>query len=300
MKIAALVLGLGILAWSGLARAQDCVPKCRTGYSCAAGKCVPACNPPCAANELCSPQGQCVSACNPGCASGEVCTPQGQCVSACNPPCAAGEACNASGQCVAQAAAAPTAAPPAPAPAPAPAAAQPAPPPAAGAPAQRAGFLQAGALIGRYDYSGEQDDGDSVEGSGMTYGVEAAGGLQMSPKLRVGAGLQFFSMPDPEGSVGDGPTETAETGKGGVVGAYLAWGGDGGLLIDGILGYGGSGTEDAFGGWGPGLFPGVGYQSAGPFRFSIVGRLYVLSTSAESGESGTFTGFQAIASIGSF
>ncbi|MBE7485398.1 MAG: hypothetical protein HS104_36205 [Polyangiaceae bacterium] len=154
-------------------------------------------------------------------------------------------------------------------------------------------------LIGRYSYSGEWDNGDSIEGSGMAYGVEAAGGLQTSPKFRVGAGLQFFSMPDPEGTR-NGQSANTDTGKGGVVGAYLAWGGNGGLLVDGIFGYGGSGTEDAFGGWGPGLFPGIGYQAAGPLRFTIGGRFYVMATEADSGESGTFTGFQVVASMGSF
>lgn len=153
-------------------------------------------------------------------------------------------------------------------------------------------------MIGRFSYSGEQDDGDEVEGSGLIIGVEASGGLQLSPKLRLGAGVQYFSMPSPEGEK-NGESVTVDTGKGGVFGAYLAWGGSGGLLVDGIVGYGGSGTEDAFGGWGFGLFPGIGYQSAGPVRFAIVGRVYAISTSAEH-ESGTFTGFQAVASVGSF
>jgi hypothetical protein len=44
-------------------------------------------------------QGTCVSACNPACAANEVCTSAGECVSRCNPPCAAGEACGADGAC---------------------------------------------------------------------------------------------------------------------------------------------------------------------------------------------------------
>jgi len=36
-----------------------CVPACRTGYVCVDGRCVMACNPPCAAEERCTAQGEC-------------------------------------------------------------------------------------------------------------------------------------------------------------------------------------------------------------------------------------------------
>lgn len=161
------------------------------------------------------------------------------------------------------------------------------------------GFLQAGALIGRFSYSGKWDNGVSIEGSGLIVGVEAAGGLQISPKFRVGAGVQYFSLPSPEGTK-DGKSVSGDAGKGGLFGAYLAWGGDGGLLVDGLAGYGGLGTTDQFGGWGPGLFPGIGYQSTGPIRFSVMGRFFVMPTSSDSGESGTATGVEAVASLCSF
>lgn len=301
MRIVSRVVGvaalLGSMLVGGAGQAQECQPTCRAGYVCATGRCVSACNPPCALGESCSPQAECVSACNPACTGGEQCSPQGECVSNCNPPCASGELCTASGEC--QASTLAPAAPFAQAPGFAPGEPQPG---ATGGPASsagRAGFLQAGALVGRFSYSGTYDSGASLEGSGMIVGVEAAGGVQLSPKFRVGAGLQFFSMPSPDGTV-DGESQSPDTGKGGVVGVYLAWGGDSGLLIDGIAGYGGSGADSQFGGWGPGLFPGIGYQSSGPVRFSILGRAYVMPTSSESGESGTFSGFQVVAALGAY
>ncbi len=36
-----------------------CVPACRAGYVCVDGRCVMACNPPCAAEERCTAQGEC-------------------------------------------------------------------------------------------------------------------------------------------------------------------------------------------------------------------------------------------------
>lgn len=156
-------------------------------------------------------------------------------------------------------------------------------------------------MLGRFSYSGSYDSGTSLEGSGALFGVEAAGGLQMSPTFQLGAGLQYFRLPSPDGSK-DGVSQSVDTGRGGVVGVYVAWGGNAGLLVDGIAGWGGMGTDDQFGGWGPGLFPGIGYQSGGPFRYSIVGRVFVMPTSAssDSGESGTFSGFQVVASLGSY
>ncbi|MFT3841157.1 MAG: hypothetical protein QM723_29465 [Myxococcaceae bacterium] len=64
-----------------LSPAAECVPKCRSGYSCQAGACV--------------------AACTPACRSGTVCV-KGACVSACNPPCGKGERCLDSGECAAQ------------------------------------------------------------------------------------------------------------------------------------------------------------------------------------------------------
>jgi len=40
---------------------QKCVPQCRAGYVCAEGKCVSACNPPCASDESCTAAGACVA-----------------------------------------------------------------------------------------------------------------------------------------------------------------------------------------------------------------------------------------------
>ena len=87
------------------------------GFICHQGTCISACNPACAANELCSPAGECVSACNPVCAANELCSPQATCVSACNPACAQGQTCTSTGECVASAAPPPAFAPgPGPAP----------------------------------------------------------------------------------------------------------------------------------------------------------------------------------------
>jgi hypothetical protein len=36
-----------------------CLPACRSGYTCIAGRCVSACNPPCDAGEFCTRAGQC-------------------------------------------------------------------------------------------------------------------------------------------------------------------------------------------------------------------------------------------------
>jgi hypothetical protein len=37
-----------------------CFPKCRSGYLCHEGACITGCNPPCAADERCTPEGECV------------------------------------------------------------------------------------------------------------------------------------------------------------------------------------------------------------------------------------------------
>ncbi|MDB4975948.1 MAG: hypothetical protein JWN48_4289 [Myxococcaceae bacterium] len=39
---------------------DQCVPLCRSGYTCLSGQCVSACNPICPANQTCTPAGQCV------------------------------------------------------------------------------------------------------------------------------------------------------------------------------------------------------------------------------------------------
>jgi hypothetical protein len=42
-----------------------CVPRCRTGHTCVQGHCVPACDPPCSADERCTAQGECEGAADP-------------------------------------------------------------------------------------------------------------------------------------------------------------------------------------------------------------------------------------------
>lgn len=37
-----------------------CVPRCRSGYTCNDGSCVSACNPPCAAGDICDASGECL------------------------------------------------------------------------------------------------------------------------------------------------------------------------------------------------------------------------------------------------
>ncbi len=59
---------------------EPCVPACRVAQICVRGRCVSACNPPCADNEACTPKGLCVSACNPPCPAGEKCVAGGRCV----------------------------------------------------------------------------------------------------------------------------------------------------------------------------------------------------------------------------
>jgi hypothetical protein len=43
------------------ARADDCLPACRSGYVCVQATCVSACNPPCADTERCTEAGECVA-----------------------------------------------------------------------------------------------------------------------------------------------------------------------------------------------------------------------------------------------
>jgi hypothetical protein len=42
------------------AASDQCLPACRTGYTCLGGQCVSACNPICPAGEMCTAQGQCI------------------------------------------------------------------------------------------------------------------------------------------------------------------------------------------------------------------------------------------------
>ena len=44
-----------------VAAGPACYPECRGGYGCAAGRCVPACNPPCGSSERCTPAGTCAA-----------------------------------------------------------------------------------------------------------------------------------------------------------------------------------------------------------------------------------------------
>lgn len=41
------------------ARAQSCVPTCRTGFVCSAGRCISACNPACPTSYACTAEGTC-------------------------------------------------------------------------------------------------------------------------------------------------------------------------------------------------------------------------------------------------
>lgn len=74
------LLGLFLGAPPASAQAPACFPECRPGFLCHNGQCVSACNPPCAANEICTPQATCVSVCNPACPAGQACAAGGRCV----------------------------------------------------------------------------------------------------------------------------------------------------------------------------------------------------------------------------
>jgi hypothetical protein len=98
---------------------SQCTPKCRRGYECKHGECLPICSPVCGPGFLCTSGGACVrtdapapvqpssnsgwgaggSQCLPSCRTGYLCV-GGQCVSACNPICGAGEMCTERGECV--------------------------------------------------------------------------------------------------------------------------------------------------------------------------------------------------------
>lgn len=98
---------------------SQCTPKCRRGYECKHGECLPICSPVCGPGFLCTAGGTCVrteapppvqpssnsgwgaggSQCLPSCRTGYLCI-SGQCVSSCNPICGAGEMCTERGECV--------------------------------------------------------------------------------------------------------------------------------------------------------------------------------------------------------
>jgi hypothetical protein len=100
---------------------SQCTPKCRRGYECQHGECLPICSPACGPGFLCTSGGTCVRTdapepvpqssgsgwggssnggqCLPSCRAGYLCL-SGQCVSACNPICSAGEMCTERGECV--------------------------------------------------------------------------------------------------------------------------------------------------------------------------------------------------------
>jgi hypothetical protein len=107
--------------WESSETSLQCEPKCRSGFQCNHGECVPLCTPECGAGFMCTSGGVCVRSapppprqtpppegelitdldgCMPDCRSGYVCV-QRQCVSACNPLCPEGQVCTADGQCIA-------------------------------------------------------------------------------------------------------------------------------------------------------------------------------------------------------
>lgn len=108
----------GASDWDGSGSDSECVPRCRGGYECRYGECLPVCTPACGPGYLCTAGGTCVrteapppvhsstptwgsqnARCLPSCRSGYVCL-GGQCVSACNPICPPGEMCTEQGECV--------------------------------------------------------------------------------------------------------------------------------------------------------------------------------------------------------
>ncbi len=133
-------------------------------------------------------------ACAPACREGFTCL-QGKCVTACNPPCAAGERCTADLRCLpAETLAqpvrpAPVAPPPPPPSAPAPA---PAPPPTPAPAGEHRGYqigLAAGALFpGTIDF-----DAGSVDTSSGLVGRLSAD-VQVAPRFGVGAYLLVASF----------------------------------------------------------------------------------------------------------
>jgi hypothetical protein len=106
--------------WQRNPEEESCTPRCRAGYECTQGECLPVCSPPCGPGTLCSSGGTCVrteplapppvrywgtqdtrspNACVPTCRRGFSCE-EGQCVSRCNPACSIGERCSARRECV--------------------------------------------------------------------------------------------------------------------------------------------------------------------------------------------------------
>ena len=77
----------------------DCSPRCKLGFDCVNGACVPMkCEPACRGGFTCV-EGECKSECDPECRSGFVCI-HGECKSPCNPPCASNERCTEAHECV--------------------------------------------------------------------------------------------------------------------------------------------------------------------------------------------------------
>lgn len=117
-KSAAHAQDTGASDWGGGPVEDVCRPRCRSGYECRHGECLPVCSPACGPGYLCTAGGTCVRTdapapvqsqspgwgtssgqCLPSCRVGYVCI-SGQCVSACNPVCSAGEVCTERGECV--------------------------------------------------------------------------------------------------------------------------------------------------------------------------------------------------------
>jgi hypothetical protein len=317
----AAMIALGVLVVPLRAQAQECVPQCRTGYTCAGGQCVKACEPACAANEVCSPQGACVSACNPSCASGEVCTPQATCVSACNPPCEANQVCTPQAECVSacnppcganercEGQSCIALAPVAPAPvAPAP------PPPFEPAPAEvedargvyiHDGFyLSFGLGLGLASGSAEPSDGvlagETLEVSGLGVLTQLAIGGTVAPGLVIGGGLYGASIPSPEYSAEVGGVSFDDEGEASAVSqigpfvAYYFSPGSGGHLFGApvfSVVTGGEAKEYSSeipetSGTGFGLVLGGGYEFwvGEQWSIGVIGRLQYVSADMEDDE----------------
>jgi hypothetical protein len=66
--VAALLLAASTMAAQEAApvpAAQECFPKCRSGYLCHEGACITGCNPACADDEKCTAEGECVAKATP-------------------------------------------------------------------------------------------------------------------------------------------------------------------------------------------------------------------------------------------
>ncbi len=289
------------------AHAQECVPQCRTGYRCVAGTCEKACEPACAANEICSPDARCVSACNPVCAENEVCTPDARCVSACNPPCNAGETCTAQAQCVGSA---PAAAPaPAVAPAPEPVAA-PLAAPVAPAPADGGGsgvythdgfYFNIGLGFGLLNASAEPSEGtladETIDVSGAGVLTQLAFGGTVAPGLVIGGGIYGATIPTPEYSASVGGTSVDDEGEAGSmsqIGPFIAYyfspEGGGHLFAAPVLSIVSGGEAKTYpdvieenSGTGAGLVLGGGYEFwvGEQWGIGVIGRLQYASATLE-------------------